>query len=205
MLRACLKCGSTTNGFHKNRLYKDGLHPHCKVRRAETARKRLEKETEERRQQRLAAAAQYRNQAITKERARRDSAEWRRANPERARAVGRAADQRRAAFKSEYNKQWRKENREVVAAHSRNRRATLRSCEGTHTADDVQWLIATQRNKCAVCRCSISSAYHVDHIVPLAKGGANDKINLQVLCPTCNNQKHAADPIDFMQRKGFLL
>ena len=33
--------------------------------------------------------------------------------------------------------------------------------------------------------------YHVDHIRALADGGANDRTNLQLLCPTCNIKKGA--------------
>lgn len=203
--RACLKCGSTTNGFHKNPACSDGMHPHCKVCRAEAARNRKERETHEQRQVRLAKAAEYRNQPDRKARQLQLTKEWQKRNLERTREAGRNSDRRRSVKKSEYMKEWRKENREIVAAYSRNRRALVKSCEGFHTADDIQWLLTTQRYKCAVCRQDIKHKYHVDHIEPLAKGGSNDKTNLQVLCPTCNNQKHAADPIDFMQRKGFLI
>ena len=47
--------------------------------------------------------------------------------------------------------------------------------------------------------------HHVDHIVPLAKGGQHVASNIQILCPTCNVRKSAKDPIDFMQSRGFLL
>lgn len=49
-----------------------------------------------------------------------------------------------------------------------------------------------------VCKtCSIEK--------PLARGGTNQRTNLQLLCPPCNLSKSAKDPIDFMQSRGFLL
>lgn len=62
-----------------------------------------------------------------------------------------------------------------------------------------------QKWKCAICNCSISEKYHVDHIYPLAKGGSHDALNIQLLCQSCNVRKSAKDPIKYMQERGFLL
>ena len=59
--------------------------------------------------------------------------------------------------------------------------------------------------KCPVCHISIKNSYHVDHIIPLSKGGLHAADNIQILCPSCNCKKNAKDPILFMQEKGFLL
>lgn len=204
-LRACTKCGSTQNGFHKNTQYRDGLHPYCKVCRRELANKRLESESHEKKQQRKLKASLYRSKKETKERQAQYIKEWRVKNRSKFLISARKADAKRAPGRSDYQRQWRAKNREVVAMHSRNRRAIVKNSAGSHTAGDIQWLLNQQRYQCAVCKKNIRGCYHVDHIEPLAKGGSNDKSNLQVLCPTCNNQKHASDPVDFMQRKGFLL
>lgn len=47
---------------------------------------------------------------------------------------------------------------------------------------------------CANCASRITERTdaHVDHIVPLARGGSNDRDNLQVLCARCNLSKAAA-------------
>lgn len=204
MSRACLKCGSTTNGFHKNPRYADGLHPYCKQCRKALAKFRLATETPERRAERLRKAAEYRSEQENKDKQAIAAKTWREANKDRVRATAIAADRRRADAKSAYMRKWRQHNKEAVAAYSRNRRAIVKTAEGSHTADDVRQLLATQKFRCVVCKRKLKR-YHVDHVVPLISGGSNDKLNLQVLCPSCNNQKHAADPIDFMQRKGFLL
>lgn len=44
-------------------------------------------------------------------------------------------------------------------------------------------------NKCA--RCGATSNLHIDHIVPVSKGGTSEDSNLQVLCQSCNCSKGA--------------
>lgn len=62
-----------------------------------------------------------------------------------------------------------------------------------------------QRWRCAVCRKSLKSGYHMDHHYPLALGGLHEPNNIQLLCPTCNVRKSAKHPVDFMRERGFLL
>ena len=102
------------------------------------------------------------------------------------------------------NSKWQSNNKEIVASISRNRRAMKKGSTGKHSKKDVYQLLNLQRYKCVCCGVKLSM-YHVDHIVPLSRGGSNDKMNIQILCGTCNLQKHAKDPIVFMQEKGFLL
>lgn len=98
---------------------------------------------------------------------------------------------------------WRERNPFLTRAQKTRRKDRLKS-GGRHTASDLQDLFRLQRGKCAACRVKLSD-YHVDHVIPLAKGGTNDRRNLQLLCPPCNRHKAAKDPIDFMQSKGLLL
>lgn len=62
-----------------------------------------------------------------------------------------------------------------------------------------------QRWRCAICKVDVRISFHVDHVVPLARGGEHAEHNLQLLCPTCNVCKSAKDPIAYMQERGFLL
>lgn len=62
-----------------------------------------------------------------------------------------------------------------------------------------------QKWKCAICRTNVKDSYHVDHIMPIAKGGRHEPRNLQLLCATCNVRKNAKDPIAYMQELGRLL
>jgi hypothetical protein len=55
-----------------------------------------------------------------------------------------------------------------------------------------------ERGHCAFCHkdvsgtLSVGELLHVDHVVPLARGGLNDVTNLQLLCEECNLKKGAA-------------
>jgi len=54
-------------------------------------------------------------------------------------------------------------------------------------------LLARDRGKCASCGIDIvqelREAGHIDHMFPIARGGCNDVVNLQLLCSKCNLTK----------------
>lgn len=115
---------------------------------------------------------------------------WRAANPELSAKMMRA---------------WRRENPEKAKQHDANNSARRRMAVGKHTANDVKLLLKLQKYKCASCGKSVRKSHHVDHIMPIALGGTNWPSNLQILCPKCNQQKHAKHPIDWAREKGRLV
>jgi len=114
---------------------------------------------------------------------------WRAANPEKQRAM-----EKRAYAK----------DKEKVLAKVRNRNARKRNSSGSHTAKDIANLLVKQKGKCPNCLSKLDK-YHVDHIVPLAKGGANSPDNLQCLCPACNVRKSDKDPMEWANENGRLI
>lgn len=101
---------------------------------------------------------------------------------------------------------WLKTHPEHVAAYDRQRRARKAGGGGSHTPADIVDILSRQKGKCAICRLSLKHRKrHIDHIVPLARGGSNGRRNLQVLCVPCNLSKSDRDPIEFMQAQGALL
>lgn len=141
---------------------------------------------------------------------------WRQRNPGKIKALARAAyarvnpeinRQKSAAWRAanpEKKREWFRLNAERMGVHHRNRRALLTG-GGKHTLSDIKEILAAQGFRCAYCKKSIQKARHIDHIIPLKRGGSNNRRNLQALCPTCNTRKHDADPIDFARRIGLLL
>lgn len=109
---------------------------------------------------------------------------WRTANQERNR---------------ELQKKWRSANPEKLREKKRKRRASKRK-------SIVDGLMKLQRGRCAYCRAKLApGTTHVDHIHPLARGGADHRSNLQLACSTCNIIKSDKDPILFAQEIGRLL
>lgn len=101
----------------------------------------------------------------------------------------------------------KKRHPESIRSHARNRRARNRAALGRHTGEEIVDIRRMQRDRCAEpsCRTKLHGKGHVDHIIPLARGGGNDRRNLQLLCGPCNFRKHAKDPIDFARELGRLL
>lgn len=98
--------------------------------------------------------------------------------------------------------EYRKRNPHKVREFDQRRKGkkTGRLPRGT-----VERIGGMQRWKCACCRVGIKDKYHVDHIMPLAKGGKHEPANIQLLCPRCNVRKSAKLPEDFMRQNGYLL
>lgn len=101
---------------------------------------------------------------------------------------------------------YRSKNREKSHINRRKQRARKLQNGGTHTPADIVAIFVSQRGKCGYCKKKVTmEGKHVDHIVPLIRGGSNDRRNLQILCPRCNLRKNAKDPIDYARAQGMLL
>ena len=56
-----------------------------------------------------------------------------------------------------------------------------------------------QRGVCDYCESVLNGNYHVDHMIPLSRGGRNDWSNLAVTCGDCNRFKGAMTTEEFFQ------
>ena len=73
-------------------------------------------------------------------------------------------------------------------ARDLNRRQSLSNYRKI-TADDINYLLKEAEYKCKYCGIDCREKYHVDHILPICKGGNNDIGNLAISCPSCNYSK----------------
>ena len=215
-MKTCTKCKAEKPlpEFNKQSASKDGLSSICKS--CQAAYKAANRE-------RISAknAALY---VASREKKKAQSAAYYAANREKYSAYQAAYQSANREKLTAYNSSWRSANFEKISArlaayhaanpdkrtaHGRNSRARRRSAEGRHTALDITRIFEHQRGLCANCHSKLFKSgkqkFHVDHIVPLVKGGSNWPSNLQCLCPTCNMRKNAKDPIAWANEQGRLL
>lgn len=104
-----------------------------------------------------------------------------------------------------YQSIWSSSNPELTRYYNQKRRAQKIGADGSISKELKSKLEILQKGKCACCKKKLGGDFHMDHIYPLSKGGSHSDNNIQLLCAVCNLQKHAKDPIEFMQEKGYLL
>jgi len=107
--------------------------------------------------------------------------------------------------RAEYNRAYKLKNPEVKKRSEHKRRALKKGSGGSLSKGITEKLFKLQKGKCPCCKLPLGKNYHIDHIMPLALGGTNTDDNVQLLRATCNEQKQAKHPRDFMWSRGFLL
>ncbi len=129
---------------------------------------------------------------------------WRAENPEAKKAAKREAynrwyaanhEKKRAAVKS-----WQVANPEKKRGYARvdrqHRRASCMTSTGQGpTAKQLKSLLAQPCHYCG------DPAQHVDHYIPLARGGAHTLDNLRPACAPCNRSKGSKLPTEWKGRR----
>ena len=147
------------------------------------------------------ASGAKRAQKICRECASRVAAEWRRSNPDRNKANLKSWAERNSDRQSAYLKRWRVENRELyeegrrrwASANpdkilaSQNRRRARKIAALDPNRDDAK--IAAIYALAAKLTALLGVTYHVDHLMPLAKGGKHHEDNLVVMRSDLNQAK----------------
>jgi 5-methylcytosine-specific restriction endonuclease McrA len=123
-----------------------------------------------------------------RERDRENSRRWRAENPDRVK---------------EYNKQWDILNRDKRKRLNHNYRARVNGNGGSYTLEELNSLFAIQDYLCYYCGTpffdnTLNAEYHIDHKIPLSRGGTNDISNLVISCPVCNLSKHTKTTGEFL-------
>lgn len=220
----CIKCGAelpfTAEFFVVCRRTASGLVRRCKPcdnkRGKEAAARDPEGTSEKRRAYRQANLEKLRaGERASKER-HRDAVNQRQnarraANLDAARSQGRVTYQRRKDTQLAAMKEWRRRNPDYEAqrrlerpelhrAKNHNRRARLKAAEGSFTPEQWRQKLAQYAGRCHWCGGVITGPVHVEHVIPLARGGTNFISNVVPSCASCNAAKGTKLPHEFSGR-----
>lgn len=107
--------------------------------------------------------------------------------------------------KLKYIKEYRKTEKGKAVYTNSNFKRRMLVRDSDVTSDDIMRL-KKSTNTCYWCGNSLSLKMpHIDHYIPLSKGGKHIMSNLVVSCEKCNLSKNAKDPIEFANSIGKLL
>ncbi len=89
---------------------------------------------------------------------------------------------------------------EYSKAATYKRRALTRGEESSFTAQDLRNLMREQDGKCFYCKKKLKQ-HHVEHKIPISRGGTHSKDNICLSCPRCNLTKHTQTAEEFLRNK----
>ena len=113
-------------------------------------------------------------------------------------AVQRARPEARAR-RTEQTARWKAANKQRCVEIEARRRTAIKYAVTQRDLNRLKW---RQRNACAVCAV-IPVSYHLDHIIPVSRGGSHGIGNLQWLCPLCNMRKGAKTMTEMKKGGGW--
>lgn len=105
----------------------------------------------------------------------------------------------------EYRKKYRARNPDLYRIWDSRSGAMrrVRKSGGASSTEVKKWL-SSQQKICYWCGLHCKRGYHIDHYVPLSRGGKHEIHNLVIACPRCNLKKNAKDPYEFAASVGRL-
>lgn len=185
---ACCKQELPRSAFPVKRANRDGLYSYCRKCNVEKI-KQYQKSRPDWREYKKNYDKQRSDKIRDKISAR--GKEWYEQNRERA--IERA-------------RKWRLKNPEARRAISKNYKHKRRSIESSGiTGGELFAWTDKQQKVCYWCGTKCAKSFHIDHYVPLARGGLHELSNLVISCRSCNLRKNAKDPLDFAREIGRLL
>ena len=134
------------------------------------------------------------------ERHRENNRRWLDANPERHREQGRRWQDANPEKERERKRRYREAHPEKGREYQRRRRAR-RNNNGVYVVSDKD-LRRLQQQPCAHAHLGPCNGHmHVDHIVPVSRGGTHGIGNLQRLCQRHNISKHDRLEVEVTRKK----
>ena len=184
--KTCTKCKETkaTSEFSKDKYKKDGLHSSCKACKKSYDKKYVEENKEKKYASNKAYNSSHRKEKATYDKKRREA---------KKDEINKA---KRLYWHfgggKEKKKEWSLRNYDKIYSYAvagkAKRRALCNKFNLSH-AEFRTWK-ESQPKVCVYCNVKCEDSFHVDHIVPLSRGGEHAISNLAIACPTCNLSKN---------------
>lgn len=89
-------------------------------------------------------------------------------------------------------KKWQGNNPEKVRLNRHKRRSRIESSDSNYNPEDIIRIYENQSERCFYCHKSITwpeKGTHIDHKIPLSRGGSNEASNICLSCSRCNTSK----------------
>lgn len=209
--KQCSKCKQwlPLDEFTKNKSFPDGLQNWCKTcmkayydanyeRRLEYNRGYVAEHREHVREyqrsyrqehpeaKEKAAERSRRHYEDNKDKALDQSKRWHAENPEKVQKTQQDYYARNREARRESSRRWRADNPDKVAAQNAERRARE---AGASTEEEIDFKRIYQRDRdiCYLCGRKVKkSERHLDHVIPLSRGGTHSEDNLRLTHARCN-------------------
>jgi hypothetical protein len=121
------------------------------------------------------------------ERAKAGGAKWYKKNTERVKANVARWKASNPEKKRELNSAWEKRNPEKVRVRRAQRRARERGATHPHHSTEIEIVLLQSAARLREC---LRGGFHLDHIVPLDRGGSHHHANLRILPARLNFSKN---------------
>lgn len=129
------------------------------------------------------------------------AARYRASNPEANHArVTRWAESHREQLRAKSREYARAHPEKRVQIQARRRARKRGNGQFLVTERDIRRLLMRCESRCLYCRAPLGTSFHLDHIVPLARGGHHAIGNLAPACADCNLTKGSMTLTEWRKR-----
>lgn len=129
---------------------------------------------------------------------------WQHKNPDKVKKSNQKWHKNNPEKVKEYQRQWTQKNHDRYIAAKHKRKALKLGNGGSYTQEELYQQFLDQDGRCFHCGKFISpkngKICHIDHWIPISKGGSNNIDNIRLLCPHCNLTKHDKMPWEWSDK-----
>ncbi len=199
--KVCSRCAKRkrVTSFYGDKTKKSGLSYYCKKCHNEASRKNGKKWYASNKERKLEVGKLW--EANNKEKRKAIKKRWR----ENADNKEREKEYRRKFYRDNRDRllrgsrEWSKANPENNRKRTHKKRAIKKGALGWMPPYPEGILFGQQVGLCLYCSADLEqSGWHMEHKIPLSRGGRHDWNNVCLSCPGCNQTKHTKTAEEFM-------